>query len=708
MSIDPEMAEVVRREVGEALDDLLALTDRFSEGAVTSEQLVREAFRIFHNTKGALRLGGFSSPERIAHAVEDHLSDLREQQLAPAAELIDVLEQALSACVYAVDAGGDHPELALTLERLRALAPGKKTAPVRKGVRGSRTSTKDAGTQDEASKGPASTATARDAIRIDGVRLDRLMNLGSEYLAQHSRLRRQRDDLRAYSDRVTSLLRRDPELREQLGDFATDFESFVRNEERELRRTTQLTADFDRAMREVRMQPVSGVVPQLRRIVTEASRELEKKAHLSVDFGEVELDREVLDALREPLMHLLRNAVDHGLEGAEERTKNGKPERGEVRVSARVSGANVEISVSDDGRGVNIEKLRKKAREKGIFGDVETLSDVQLIDALLFAPGFSTAAQVTNLSGRGVGLDVVRSRVNQLGGQVLVDRNEGAGVTFTVSVPASVVSLRGLSVAAEGATFVLPSSHVIRTLRVRTEDVGSAEGVTTIRTAQGEPLRLRWLSSEMGLRRSDDPAILQVVVVAEGSHELGLVVDEVQGDTTYVIKRFPWNVEKAQGVIGATHQGNATLALVIDMTHLFRGQSGRIEEHRVKVAQRRVKRRILVADDSLTSRTLERNILTGAGYEVRVVEDGQQALDVLETEDFDLLVSDVQMPNMDGLELTRRVRVHVRASRLPIILVTSLDRPEDVQAGSEAGADEYIVKGQFDQDTLLRAVSRLL
>lgn len=705
MSIDPEMTEVVRREVGEALDDLLALTDRFSQGAVTSEQLIREAFRIFHNTKGALRLGGFPAPERIAHAAEDHLAELREHKQAPVPELIDVLEQALSACVYAVDAEGDHPELELTLERLKALSVRNAAVPVSK-VR--KAVIRDTPTQQEPASGPDSSLNTREAIRIDAARLDQLMNLGSEYLAQHARLRRQRDELRAYSDRVSGLLRREPQLRDQLGSFALDFESFVRTEEREHRRTTQLTADFDRAMREVRMQPASGVVPQLRRIVTEASRDLGKKAHLEVDFGEVELDREVLDALREPLMHLLRNAVDHGLEEPEERSKNGKSERGEVRVSARVAGANVEISVSDDGRGVNLSEVRRKAHEKGTFGDIDALSEAQLIDAVLFAPGFSTAAQVTNLSGRGVGLDVVRSRVTQLGGQVLVDRNEHAGMTFTLSVPASVVSLRGLSVTAEGAAFVLPSSHVVRTLRVRAHEVGSAEGVTTIRTAQGEPLRLRWLSSEMGMRRSDDPAVLQVVIVSEGSHQLGLVVDEVQGDTTYVIKRFPWNVERAQGVIGATHQGNATLALVLDMTHLFRSQSGRTEEHRVKVAQRRVKRKILVADDSLTSRTLERNILTGAGYEVRVVEDGQQALDVLESEDFDLLVSDVQMPNIDGLELTRRVRGHVRASRLPIILVTSLDRPEDVQAGGEAGADEYIVKGQFDQDTLLRAVSRLL
>jgi two-component system chemotaxis sensor kinase CheA len=229
-----------------------------------------------------------------------------------------------------------------------------------------------------------------------------------------------------------------------------------------------------------------------------------------------------------------------------------------------------------------------------------------------------------------------------------------------------------------------------------------------IRTAEGEPLRLRWLASEMDLTRNEDPAVLQVVVVCEGTQRLGLVVDEVQGDTTYVIKRLPWNVKKVRGVVGATHQGDAALSLVVDVPHFFRAQTKNGGEHHLKVAPVTSKIRILVADDSLTSRTLERNILMGAGYDVVVREDGAAALKTLEEEHFHLLVSDVQMPVMDGLELTRQVRRHQRLSRTPIILVTSLERPDDVLAGAEAGADEYIVKGQFDQEALLKAVKRLV
>jgi two-component system chemotaxis sensor kinase CheA len=212
----------------------------------------------------------------------------------------------------------------------------------------------------------------------------------------------------------------------------------------------------------------------------------------------------------------------------------------------------------------------------------------------------------------------------------------------------------------------------------------------------------------MGLPHEDDPEFLQVAVVTEGVQRLGLVVDEVQGDTSFVIKRLPWNIRRAQGVIGATHQGDAALALVVDPTHLFRTQNTSTREHRVKQSTTKQRPRILVADDSLTSRTLERNILVSAGYDVKVAEDGELALQALEHHDFDLLVTDVQMPKMDGFELTRRVRSHPRLARLPIVLITSLDRPEDVAEGARVGADEYIVKGQFDQEVLLKTVSRLL
>jgi two-component system chemotaxis sensor kinase CheA len=715
IALDPEMTAVVKQETAEALDALLGLSYGYQSGRLTGAEFIKGAFRVFHNTKGALRLGGFSRAEQAAHHIEDHLDLLRKAGAEPSEALIDQMEEALGACLRAVENDGNHPSLERVLGALTAASPAtaiptsrppgstENGAAARTEV-GPEPIARSDTSNDEAARGLDSVA---GVIRIDAIRLDRLMDLGSEHLSRQGRARERLATIAEIVDRLGSALKREGKARQLFAPLHAELRSFVQGEEQEVRRSGQLTADFDRAMRAVRMQSLSLIAPHLRRTVSEAARDSGKKVLLKLDLGDIEIDRHVLDALREPLMHLLRNSVDHGIEAAAERVKVQKSERGEVTVTAALVGANVVLSIRDDGRGIDEERVRAKAQQLGLLGDgADAAFD---LEAALFAPGFSTAERVTNLSGRGVGLDVVRDAVSKLGGHVgLEPARRGLGAAFLISVPASVVSLRGLSVRAGSGLFVLPSTHVERTLRVPSSDLGSAEGVTILRVENGEPLRLRWLSALMGDVRVEDPATLKIVVVTEGTARLGLVVEEIIGDTTFVIKALPWNVRRLRGVIGATQQGSSALALVPDMSQLFRRETSQSEVHKLKLPESRRRPRILVADDSLTSRTLERNILVGAGFEVETVEDGAAALAALQARQFDLMVSDVQMPEMSGLELTARVRALPALARLPIILVTSLDQPEDIQEGARVGADEYIIKGQFDQKALLEAVSRLL
>jgi two-component system, chemotaxis family, sensor kinase CheA len=706
---DPEMTAVVRQETAEALDAVLGLSDAFKTGKLTAAEFIKNAFRVFHNTKGALRLGGFTQAEQAAHAIEDRLDALRKSGDDPSEETIDLMEETLGACLRAVENEGAHATLDRVLYQLAssttAAQAAARTRPTTRPptLQGDDPADKVEAPPDEIAK----SEVTGNAIRIDAARLDRLMDLGSEHLARQGRVRERQVAITELADRLAAIMKRDARVKHVLSSVHADLRSFVQGEEHEVRRSGQLTADFDRAMRAVRMQSLSLIAPHLRRTVSEAARDCNKRVHIKLDLGDVEIDRHVLDALREPLMHILRNSVDHGIETPAERTKVGKPERGEVLVRAQIVGANVVLSIRDDGRGIDENRVRERAREMGLVGEgAEGRFD---LETALFTPGFSTAERVTNVSGRGVGLDVVRDAVSKLGGHVMVETSHvGGGAGFVLSVPASVVSLRGLSVRAGSGVFVLPSTHVERTLRVSGSDLGSAEGVTVLRIADGEPLRLRWLSTIMGEARSEDPLTLKVVVVTEGNAKIGLVVDEVLGDTTFVIKPLPWNVRRLRGVIGATQQGGAALALVPDMAQLFRREASQAEGHKLKLPEARPRTRILVADDSLTSRTLERNILVGAGFEVETVEDGAAAFAALQARPFDLLVSDVQMPEMSGLELAARVRSTPALAKLPIILVTSLDQPDDIQEGARVGANEYIVKGQFDQKALLEAVSRLV
>jgi two-component system, chemotaxis family, sensor kinase CheA len=710
---DPEMQAVLREELSGLFDELLALLDQFEDGEIQPVDLVRRGFRIYHNAKGALRIGGHSRLELLAHLIEDQLSALRDGRTQPSPELLRLIRDSFAAIVQELESGRESAavdELIGELGRMAAVVAAAPAAPAPTEEPDEGDHPQDAPAVSAPPPKPAASSrpatSLRDAIRIDARRLDRVMGLGSEYLAQHSRQSSRQAALREVTDRLASISRRTAGLRDVVWPVIRDLEGLLRAEERELRRGAQLSADFDQAMREVRMQPLSSTAAHYRRVVLETARGLGKEVHVRLDLGDVELDRQVLDALREPVMHLLRNAVDHGLEPPAERKAAGKPVRGEVAVRARLRGTMVELDVADDGRGVDRARVLAKGMALSLVTAEAAPAD---LDELLFAPGFSTASSVSAVSGRGVGLDVVRARVAELGGQVGLVRDDLVGARFRITVPTSVVSLQGLSVRAGSANFVLPSSHVERTLRVKAQAVKSAEGAALVSTPEGEPLRLRWLSTAMGQPRSDDATTLHVVVVNEGQHRHGLVVDEVRGDTSFVIKRLPWNVRRTRGVIGATHQGDASLALVVDVPLLFRARtSGRDQEHKLQIAPRKRTRRILVVDDSLTSRTLERNILSDAGYEVETVVDGNAAWRALEGSEFDLVVSDVQMPGMDGLELTRRVRASAKHAELPIILVTSLDRPEDVSAGAQAGANDYIVKGRFDQQALLETVSRLV
>ncbi|MDH5490899.1 MAG: response regulator, partial [Myxococcales bacterium] len=436
-----------------------------------------------------------------------------------------------------------------------------------------------------------------------------------------------------------------------------------------------------------------------------------KRVRFEGDVGDFGLDRQVLDGLRDPMVHLLRNAVDHGIEAPEERESRGKAPIGTVSVRARTMGSMVEIDITDDGRGVDRQAVIARAIERGLLSPERAakISEAEVLD-LLFSPGFSTAGAVSRISGRGVGLDVVRTRVQELGGRAEIGENPGGGTLFRLTVPSSLVSTKGLLVKTGSTVHALPIAYVERTLRVALEDVRSVEGGAAVEQEGSEPLRLRWLATLMAESRQDDPERLAVVVVEHGRQRRGLVVGDVLGEAEFVVRQLPWNIRRLRGIAGAAVLGDGGLAVVIDVPSLFEGAaSGRLAAtETVKRKSEARKQRILVVDDSLTSRMLERNILLATGYDVEVANDGEEGWEALQRQEVDLLITDVEMPRLDGIELTRRVRADARLRELPIIMVTSLSRPEDVKAGAAAGADEYIVKGRFDHRALLDAVNRLI
>jgi len=462
------------------------------------------------------------------------------------------------------------------------------------------------------------------------------------------------------------------------------------------------------SVRRMRLVPITALAPGWQRCVVETQNALRKDATLVIDAGDVELDKEVLDKLRDPIIHLLRNALDHGIETPEERRQAGKDPQGNIRLSARSTGATVRIEIGDDGRGIDASKVRRAAVEKRLrtTEELAAMSDSDVV-RLILEPGFSTTARVGAVSGRGVGLDVVRRAVEQFGGRVdVAAAGRTGGATFLLEVPVNVMSSRGLMVRAGATTYFLPIEGVERATKAARDDLRDVAGSLALQLEGSDPVRVKRLAALLGEKSSQQLGALQVAVLRRGDLRLGIIVDEILGDQELVINKLPWNLKAIPGVTGTAILPDGTLALALDVGHLLR--SAAADQTIMQDRRKESGKRVLVVDDSLTARTLQRNTLISAGYEVTMATDGMQAWTTLTQGEYDLLVSDVQMPGLDGFQLTERVRAHERFRNLPVVLVTSRGTAEDVERGLAAGADEYVVKGPLQQAKLLEAVARHL
>jgi two-component system, chemotaxis family, sensor kinase CheA len=719
MNDNDELIEVFKGEVGqqlEELDERLALPHPKWD--------LDHLFHLAHNIKGAGRMIGAGSFAELAHALEDIFSELRSGGGSS-----DVLSALAREGASLLQAGFDRigaetgEEPSDFPDRVRvglAQAPGAPPpAP------GSGPAAAPEGEEPIAMPevpGPARRAAPNHApapgsgggapatLRIGVDKLQSMMGLGTELVtsAHRAELRRSvamqllghMSDLRrhhpqaAHSDLFQSALRLTKEL---LRDLAQDAV-----------RSHQLSEQLQDAMRQLRMVRVDTVRGLLSRAVRSAAQATGHDVAFHTEGGSTEIDRVILDRLRDPLVHLVRNAVAHGVESREERLAAGKEAAGRVTFAARSAGSWIEIIIEDDGRGVDVESVRAHAIRQGVLDSksVAAMGPEEVLE-LLFTPGFSTASTVSELAGRGFGMDIVRTNLSELGGSVSLTSQPGHGVRVRLRAPLTRLTIRGLVVTAAGQPMAFPMMGVHRTIAVHRNDVRTVDAVEVI-PVDDCLVPISHVGTCLGLGGSvADPS--PAVVLAEGHRQRAFLVDEIIGEREFTIQALPWNLEHVMGVAGAavTERGNVMLVL---NSHELLGTRGHgtlsmsVSEGGRDARQHRV----LVVDDSVTSRTLEKNILASAGYDVVLAVNGQAALDLLRETEVDLVVTDVDMPLMSGIELTRAIRATKELEDLPVILVTSLAGEQDRQRGADAGADAYIVKGVFDQDELLRAVARLL
>jgi two-component system chemotaxis sensor kinase CheA len=462
-------------------------------------------------------------------------------------------------------------------------------------------------------------------------------------------------------------------------------------------------------LRDLRMVPAGQVLEPLRRTVREVSARLSKQVELFISGGEVRLDRRILDALKDPLLHLVRNAIDHGIESPEARREAGKNEKGKLWVRVEPRGTRIAVVVEDDGGGLSPAKVRATAVKRGLLSAeaAAKLADPQAA-RLIFQPGFSTRDQVTETSGRGVGLDVVLATAQRLQGAVDVSYTDGQGTRFTIDLPLTLASALGLLIRVGTSIVAVPSDMVERVFRLAPSDVGTVAGRVVVRV-DNDQLTFLSLAEAIGLPRLplalDTGKMQSVMLLTLGKDRVVFAIDEVVGQQDIVVRSLGPHLKGVGHLAGAAVLDDGRLVPVLNAPELLRAASPSTRG----ITTGEIRRpRILVCDDSLTTRFAMKSLLEIAGYPVVTASDGEEAWEVLERTPCQLVVSDWQMPRLDGVGLARRIRAHPSLHRTPIILVTSLDSPEERAAGLEAGADGYLVKREVERGKLLDLVRQLL
>ncbi len=721
-----ELAEHVRTFNGE----LLAL-EKNPEGADRAERF-KTLLRAAHSLKGAARSVNVGLIEEASHRLEDVLIAARDHQIAADADLFALLYASADALE---ETGGrlrdqrelDGSPLDLLLSRLDAAVGSAGAKPPTPRI------VEPPKPLKTAEPAPVMIDRPREAsafVRVASEKLDALLTRSGELLVARRRVEARGDDLERLRESVARWgeesrnaahnpgAGRDRPARsfERLAQMERELEKLALAFEADRRQLAAAAGSLDDEVRRARMQPFAEGCQWLDRAARDVATSEGKLVDVVIDGGDVEIDRSVLEGLKDPLTHLVRNAVDHGVELPETRRKLGKPEVARIWVSAALRGAQVEVVVEDDGEGVNLDAVRGRLVELGLNVPED---DRDLVETILL-PGFSTSEQLTNVSGRGVGLDVVKTRVEACHGTVSVSTERGSGTRFTLSVPLTLTALRAILFRAGGQTFAVAVANVERLLRVDLTEVRNIGGRGVLIVPGGSPIPIAPLTELLNLTETLGTRVDVVkrpgLVIVAGDRRAAVLVDELIGEQEVTVKGLGDRLRRLRAVSGATILPEGPVALVLNASTLARAtptvpvavSASRSAGRGVDVGNVHLKKRVLVVDDSVTIRTLEKDSLESAGYEVLTAVDGEDGWRVLQESGADLLISDVEMPRMDGLTLTATVRRSARFSRLPIILYTSRASDADRARGGDVGADAYLVKSSSDQRDLLETIAQLL
>jgi two-component system chemotaxis sensor kinase CheA len=475
-----------------------------------------------------------------------------------------------------------------------------------------------------------------------------------------------------------------------------------------------IAGELEEKVRTLRLLPLSTVFQLFPRMVRDLARAEAKEVELILEGGDTAADKHILEEIKDPLMHLVRNAIDHGIESPGERERLGKPRCAKIWLKGYQTASNILIEVADDGKGLDLDKIKATAIQKGLYRPEElAVMTPGQIQSLIFAPGFSTRKFITEVSGRGVGLDVVHTNVERLKGNITIESVPGQGCVFRIQLGTTLATANVLLVEIQGITHAIPIEFVETTLLVSEKDIFTIEGRETI-ALDGQAISVTKLADLLEFSHSvgqrDEHHAFPCILLNLGDERFGLLVDRLLDTQDVVIKPQSHLLKRVRNVTGATILGTGEVCMILNPQDLLKTVQKKTNSVAAIKSNSAVQSRhtILLAEDSIATRTQEKRILEAAGYEVVTAVDGLDGFNKLKTRNFDAVISDIQMPNLDGLSFTQKIRQLPEYNELPIILVTSLASDEDKRRGAEAGANAYITKDRFNQDVLVETLKRLV
>jgi len=711
-----DMKKFMARFIEEAKEHLASLGDGLVllEKAPDDTETINAVFRSAHTIKGSSRMMKLTPITELAHKMEDALGALREGKIAYSPELADILLRGVdevSAMVETVASEGElKPYEGPLVDELIAAADGREGTPPPQSP-----PPEPAPAKVDAPATADVRPKSAETIRVKADKLDELIKLMGEIISSHNRsklrVERLREAVRATGNLAALTSRDVGKVSEAAHALAVETASLHISAKDDAVMTELLMSELQEKALMLRMEPLSTIFDPLPRMVRDVARSLGKEIEFVVEGGEIELDRKMMEKLGDPLVHMLRNSVDHGIETPDERRAKGKPEKGSVFLTASYDAGNVSIELADDGGGIPVDRVREKAVKKNILSEeaAARMPDSEAVE-LIFQPGFSTSAIITDLSGRGVGMDVARRNVvEELKGSINVSTKPGAGTSFLIQIPMTLAIMRVILVEVQGKNFAITARHAVEALRLPRGEIINVVDRKAARVRE-ELIPVVRLDTLLGLGAGDDTggdALL--VILRVGMEKLGVVVDALLGEDDVVIKSLPRHMVGVKLVSGVTISASNEVVSLLHVPALMdAAKEIRGDKREVRPAKEKGAISVLVVDDSTSTREIERNILEANGYSVSVAADGVEALARVRERRYDCVITDVEMPRLDGFSLTERLRADDAYRDIPVIIVTSREKEEDKRRGIAVGANAYIVKGAFDQSSLVETVRNLV